>query len=45
MEASKWNGEMCTSAQEYNDDISQDFDFNFYLKIFSGILLHATQLL
>jgi hypothetical protein len=44
MEASKWNGEMCISAQEYND-VLRDFDFNLYLKIFSGILLHTTQLL
>jgi hypothetical protein len=44
MEASEWNVEMCISAQEYND-IFQDFDSNFYLKIFSGKLLHTTQLL
>jgi hypothetical protein len=33
----EWDGEMHISALEYHD-ILQDFDFNCYLKVFSGVL-------
>jgi hypothetical protein len=45
MEVRKWNGETRISAQEYvYNDILQDFDFNFCLKLFSGVLMQAKQL-
>jgi hypothetical protein len=43
MEASQqeWqNGKTRVSAREHHDSL-QDFDFNFYLKVFSGILSHS----
>jgi hypothetical protein len=33
----EWDGKMCISAREYNV-ILQDFDNNFHLKVFSGVL-------
>jgi hypothetical protein len=34
------NGKMCVSAGEHHDSL-QDLDFNFYLKVFSGIISHS----
>jgi hypothetical protein len=36
----EWDGEMCISAQEYNN-ILYNFKNNFHFKVFSGVLQQA----
>jgi hypothetical protein len=39
-EKKDWDTEMRIPVRGYHDSL-QDFDFNFYLKVFSGVLSQA----